>query len=147
MTELARLADERPLPAGKKLALAGEVAASYAVARWLLRRRGLRSSLELLRRPAASAGDGGPPGAADEVGAGRRLGRATTRTLAVLPADSSCLMSSLVLTRLLARRGISSRLVIAVEPGERFGAHAWVEHDGAALLSPGGDSFEQLVTL
>ncbi len=69
------------------------------------------------------------------------------RTLSALPADSRCLMSSLVLTRMLARRGIDSNLVIAVEPGERFGAHAWVEYDGAALLHPGDGAFEQLVTL
>ena len=70
-----------------------------------------------------------------------------TRTLTALPADSRCLMSSLVLTRLLARRGIDSELVIAVEPGEQFGAHAWVEHDGSPLLSPGVGAFEELVTL
>ena len=40
--------------------------------------------------------------------AGRRLGHAVARTLRVLPADSRCLMQSLVLTRLLARRGIAT---------------------------------------
>jgi hypothetical protein len=56
-------------------------------------------------------------------------------------------MRSLVLTRVLARRGIDSRLVIGVHPGERFAAHAWLEHDGAALLPAGGSDFDELVTL
>jgi hypothetical protein len=64
-----------------------------------------------------------------------------------MPADSRCLMRSLVLTRLLARRGIESRLVISVRPGERFAAHAWVEHDGVALLPADAPQSERLVTL
>ena len=56
-------------------------------------------------------------------------------------------MQSLVLTRLLARRGVDSQLAIAVRPGESFAAHAWVEHDGEPLLPPQAPSFEQLVLL
>jgi hypothetical protein len=56
-------------------------------------------------------------------------------------------MRSLVLTGMLARRGIDTRLVISVRPGDRFAAHAWVEHDGVALLPADSPSFEQLVTL
>jgi len=145
VTAVTRLADARPLSAAAKLGLALEVVSAYAVARWALGRRGLRGALDRLRRsdrPPLHARDD-----ADEIAAGRRLGWVATRTLTALPADSRCLMSSLVLTRLLARRGIDSRLVIGVEPGERFGAHAWVEHGGTPLLSPGNGAFEQLVTL
>jgi hypothetical protein len=52
-----------------------------------------------------------------------------------------------VLTRLLARRGVDTQLVIAVRPGERFAAHAWIEHADEALLPAGEPHFEQLVTL
>jgi hypothetical protein len=130
------------LAIGRKLALACEIAASYARARVNLRRGGIRGALAALRAVPPSAG-----GAGDPVQTGRRLGRAVARTLAVLPADSRCLMRSLVLTELLARRGIDSRLVIAVRPGEQFAAHAWIEHDGTPLLPPEAQQFEELVTL
>ena len=125
-----------------KIVLAGEILATYAQVRWTLRREGLRGTLTALR------GRAGPADAAsDPVETGRRLGRAVGRTLDPLPADSRCLMQSLVLTRLLARRGIDTRLVIAVRPGERFAAHAWIEHGDAPLLPAIAPAFEQLVTL
>jgi hypothetical protein len=124
-----------------RVALAGEIVATYARVRWALRRRDVRAVLGELRSPSADAQSDDP------VADGRRLGRAVQRTLAVLPTDSRCLMQSLVLTRLLARRGIDTRLVIAVRPGERFAAHAWVEHGEAALLPAGAPAFEELVTL
>ena len=124
-----------------RLALAGEILATYARVRWSLRRHDLRTVLLGLRSPTAARGADQP------VATGRRLGRAVGRTLALLPTDSRCLMQSLVLTKLLARRGIDTRLVIAVRPGERFAAHAWVEHDDEALLPAGAPAFEQLVTL
>ncbi len=46
-------------------------------------------------------------------------------------------MRSLVLTAMLARRGIPSSVVIGVRPEPEFAAHAWVESDGAAVLPPG----------
>ena len=46
-----------------------------------------------------------------------RLGRAIGRTLSILPFDSRCLVRSLVLAELLARRGIDSRVVIGVSQG------------------------------
>jgi hypothetical protein len=56
-------------------------------------------------------------------------------------------MQSLVLSGLLARRGIDSRLVLAVRPGESFAAHAWVEYDGQPLLEPADDRFGRLVEM
>lgn len=124
-----------------RLTLAAEILATYARVRWALRRHDLRTVLLGLRSPQARGGTDEP------VATGRRLGRAVRRTLALLPTDSRCLMQSLVLTKLLARRGIDTRLVIAVRPGERFAAHAWVEHGDQALLPAGAPAFEQLVTL
>jgi hypothetical protein len=135
------LSDSAPLPATAKLALAGEVLSAYVAARRSLRRAGLRGALADLRSVAPTRA------AADPIADGRRLGRIVSRTLGALPADSRCLSQSLVLTRLLARRGVDSRLVIAVRPGESFAAHAWVEHDGVALLPPDRGHLEELVTL
>ena len=127
------LSSAAPLRPAARVALALEIVAAYGVASWTLRRRGLRDALATLRAGPQSA-PLAPP--ANPVAVGRRLGRAVRRTLGALPADSRCLMSSLVLTRLLAKRGIESELVISVQPGDRFGAHAWLEHHGAALLPP-----------
>jgi hypothetical protein len=127
--------------AARRAALSCEIVATYARVRWALRRGGLREALEALRSTEVRRVDG------HAVATGRRLGQAVGRTLGVLPADSRCLMQSLVLTRLLARRGIATRLVIAVRPGQRFAAHAWIEHDQVALLPAIAPEFEQLVTL
>jgi hypothetical protein len=54
---------------------------------------------------------------------------------------------SLVVTRLLARRGIESKLVIGARTKPAFLAHAWVEHDGKPVIDPGDDSFGRLVEL
>jgi hypothetical protein len=125
----------------RKAALAAEILLTYVRVRWLLPRTDLR------RAVAALKGASTPGAPADPVDAGRRLGRAVVRTLGVLPTDSRCLMRSLVLTALLARRGIEPRLVVGVRPGETLLAHAWVEHGGQALLDPGGGRFERLLEL
>jgi hypothetical protein len=144
MSAAAEALAHRPLSARAKVALAGEIAAAYAVARWSLRRRGLRPALARLR--AGGAGGARSLSERDRMRAGVRLGRAVSQTLRVLPVDSRCLMSSLVLTRMLARRGIESQLVISVRPGEKFAAHAWVEHGGLALL-PASEPASELVRL
>ena len=54
-------------------------------------------------------------------------------------------MRSLVLLRMLARRGVVCRLVIGVRPGETLEAHAWIEHDGHPLLPTLG--YERLTVL
>jgi hypothetical protein len=139
MTRVSSFPSDAALRIAPKAMLAGEIVATYARVRWLIRRDPLPAVVGSLRgRPSARAGGG--------VETGRRLGHAVGRTLSVLPADSRCLMQSLVLTRLLARRGIESRLVIGVRAGDRFAAHAWVEHGDVPLL-PAGSTFEQLVTL
>jgi len=69
------------------------------------------------------------------------------RTLALLPGDTRCLARSLVLTRLLARRGIPAKLVIGARTTPEFLAHAWVECAGHPVLAPGDESFGRLVEL
>lgn len=127
------------LPLRSKVSLVAEIVDAYVRVRWNLRRREFPEVLKLIR-----AVD--PVRSGDPVG-DDRLARGVRRTLRLLPGDSRCLTQSLVLTRLLARRGRSSRLVIGVAPGEAFGAHAWVERDDVALLPSHGGEFERLTEL
>ncbi|MGH2951269.1 MAG: lasso peptide biosynthesis B2 protein [Solirubrobacterales bacterium] len=135
----------RRLSLGAKARLAFEILTTYARARRAIREQALREALDSLRRPATRT-----PNRDDAVTTyveALRLGSALTRTLRPLPLDDRCLTRSLVLTALLARRGVASRLVIGVSPGEEFGAHAWVELGGRPLLDPGDGSYERLVEL
>ena len=51
-----------------------------------------------------------------------------------LPLHRTCLTESLVLLRMLRRRGISVRLCLGVrKDGDRLAAHAWIEQNGAPL--------------
>lgn len=60
--------------------------------------------------------------------------RAVDRTYRYLPLARTCLKESLVLLRLLRRRGVSAHLRLGVrKEGARLVAHAWIEHDGAPL--------------
>lgn len=123
--------------------LAIEILKAYVQARRALRRApiadvvaGLRSQSPPTTAPTAES--------LDEA---LRLGWAVSRLLAHVPGDTRCLARSLVLTRLLAKRGIPSTLVIGASTTPAFLAHAWVEHDGNAVLKPGDDSFGRLVEL
>jgi hypothetical protein len=122
--------------------LVTEVVAAYLRARWRIGHGDLPSAVAALR-----AGGPEPSGGDDARRAALRLAHATRRTLALIPADSRCLMRSLVVTRLLARRGIASTLVVAARVEGGFEAHAWVEVDGRAVLEPGHPPFERLVEL
>ena len=133
------MTDAETLPLRPKLALAKEIVTAYVRARWLLRRHDLPHVLRQLR----SSRRGRPPDTVSD----ERLARAVRRTLRTLPADSRCLMQSLVLTRLLARRGRSASLVIGVSPAGTFTAHAWVERDGVPLLPTHEDEFSRLAEL
>ena len=140
-------APETPRSLGpvERVRLAGEILRAYARTRWSLWRGDLPSTLSALRGDPPPA----PPTTADRraIVEGVLLGDAVRRTLRLLPAESRCLMRSLVLTSLLARRGVGSSLVIGVRGGDAFGAHAWVELSDRPLLPPGGEAYERLVDL
>ncbi len=131
------------LSQAERVRLAAEIVVAYVQARRALRRApivaavaALRSESSPPRRPTA--------GTLEEA---RRLGHAVTRTLTFVPGDTRCLARSLVLTRLLAGRGIQAKLVIGTRPAPDFLAHAWVEHAGDPVLAPGDGSFGRLVEL
>jgi len=138
------------MPAGRRLRpaervrLGCEIVRAYGHARRELRRTSITAAVAALRaRPPvlpATAASGG-------LSEARRLGRAVARTLALLPGDTRCLTRSLVLTRLMARRGIAGTLVIGARAAPEFAAHAWVEHEGHAVLAQGDGSFARLVEL
>jgi hypothetical protein len=120
----------RPIALTEKLGLVVEILGTYPRARWLLWRHDLPSAVKALR------GEGDRATDPKLRATGTRLGHAVSRTLAIVPFDSRCLVRSLVLTRMLARRGIDSVLVIGVSVDPKFAAHAWVESGGRALLQP-----------
>jgi hypothetical protein len=123
--------------------LAAEIIAAYLRARRELRRAPIATVVKRLREGRSSQREADPH-ALEEA---RRLGRAVVRALTVVPGDTRCLRRSLVLMQLLARRGISAQLVIGTRTSPDFLAHAWIEHDGEPVLSPGDGSFGRLVTL
>jgi hypothetical protein len=132
-----------------KVRLAAEIVLAYARVRRSLRRRTLTSIVAELRaaRPASALTAPVPEATEEEA----RLSRAVIRVLRRLPSGSQCLLRSLVLLEVLARRGVHSELVIAVQPMERaedvgLDAHAWIEVGGRPLLAPALD-YGRLVTL
>ena len=114
----------------RKLLLAAEIVAAYARARRDLRAGGVHAALAAVERPAERDDP-------REHETCVRMGRAVDRTLSVLPSDPRCLIRAIVLARVLARRGIGSRLVLGVRSKPEFSAHAWVEHGGLPLLPAG----------
>jgi hypothetical protein len=121
--------------------LATEIVIAYLRAQRELRRAPITAVVERLRSAQV------PAPSAPALEEALRLGRAVSRTLALLPGDTRCLRRSLVLLQLLTRRGISARLVIAARTDPDFLAHAWVEHDGVPVLVPASASFGRLVEL
>lgn len=120
----------KSIPLRTKIGLVAEVLANYCRVRWLLWRRNLPSVVAELRGSGFRATD------PRRQAVGARLGHVVGRTLGWLPFDSRCLVRSLVLTRMLSRRGIDSVLVIGVKVQPSFSAHAWVESEGRPLLPP-----------
>jgi hypothetical protein len=136
----AELVRPQRLPPLAKALLGLEIARTYLQVRAALRRRDVRAVVQQLR-----AAD--TPALRHPELTAARLAGAVRRALASAPARSRCLVQSLVLTRMLARRGIESSLVIAVSPGRRLAAHAWVESGGVELLPPADSPFRTLVRL
>ncbi len=134
------MTDSHPFSLPRKLALAGEITLEYFRVRRMLRKHDLPGTLNAIRSVAPT--DVGAVQTTDE-----RLAAAVRRVLRRVPADSRCLVQSLVLTGLLARRGRDSTLVIGVSPVGQFSAHAWVERDGVALLPSHERDFGRLAEL
>lgn len=127
----------------ERVRLAVQILAAYAQARRELRRAPIADVVASLRSESSPA----RPATESTLEEARSLGWVVARTLAHMPGDTRCLARSLVLTRLLARRGISAKLVIGARGGPDFLAHAWVEHAGDPVLDPGDGSFGRLVEL
>jgi hypothetical protein len=128
-----------------KLRLVAEILLTYAQVRATLARHQLPATVQRLR---GIPGRGGLP-LPDPDRDAWRLGRAVQRTLSPLPFNTLCLMQSLVLMRLLARRRATAKLIIAVRPGTALAldAHAWLELSGLPLLVPAGADYGRLLTL
>ncbi|HEY1316415.1 MAG TPA: lasso peptide biosynthesis B2 protein [Gaiella sp.] len=123
----------KPIGRREKAALVLEILRGYVRVRWLLWRRDLPAVVAELREDGLDTDR-------KRQAMGVRLGRAVERTLAWMPFDSRCLVRSLVLTGMLSRRGVGSRLVIGVNTVPRFSAHAWVESGDRVLLTPLADA-------
>jgi hypothetical protein len=135
---------EARLRADERIRIATEIVATYCAARWWLLRLSFPESVAAARDvvPTTSVALSD-----DELrSTGVRLGNAVRRTLRVLPVDSRCLVTALVLTRMLARRGIDCSFILGVRAQPRFAAHAWVERGGVALL-PTSPDFHRLAEI
>lgn len=133
------LPDTRPdhtkrLPLAYKARLLVELTSSYVQIRRWLRAKPVAEVAALARSPRGTQEPPQPERERREMAL--RLAWVVGRTLNHLPGDTRCLTRSLVLVRLLARRGIETTLVIGVRAEDGFAAHAWVELDGIALLDP-----------
>ena len=125
-------AQRRPFTALERVRLVAEVLATYLRVRRLVRDLELRDVVARLRNGTCQASL--DPAAVSS--AAYRLASSVQRTIGPLPLDSRCLMRSLVLARMLARRGIDATVVVGVRVAPGFVAHAWVEYRGRALLPP-----------
>lgn len=128
----------------EKLLLTLEILVVYGRVRWLMDRHTVEDAVAALRRGTRRTER---TAHYEEGFESFRLAAVVGRVLRLLPTDSRCLMRSLVLVRLMARRGIATRLVIGVRTAPEFGAHAWVEQGGLPLLDPGDTAAGRLVEL
>ena len=71
-----------------------------------------------------------------DTGEAKNIARMVSAAANYGPYRANCLKQSMVLWWLLARRGLESEIRFGVrkEPGEEFGAHAWVEYEGINLI-------------
>ena len=138
--------NRRPLPFWARSCLAVEVLSAYLTVRWSVSRVELPSLVRTLRsdQPLDACSGGGAKTL--EYDLALRLGCVVQALLRRAPSDGPCLVRSLVLTKLLARRQIPARLVIGVRSEPSFSGHAWVEHRGRPLL-PTDAAHQRLVEL
>ena len=80
--------------------------------------------------------DGWRPAAIDAS----RAARLVDRLSGFYPAKATCLKKSLILFRILRKRGLPAKLRIGVRKVDgQFNAHAWIECQGRVLLGGGID--------
>jgi transglutaminase superfamily protein len=142
---IPRMPIGRRLSLAERLSLVREVLVCYRNARKTLRSASIEPAVEALR--GSTPLDPGRGSEREILGEAWRLGRAVQLTLRLAPGDTRCLTRSLVLTQLLARRGIPSKLVIGARTKPSFLAHAWVEQAGQPVLPVGDESYGRLVEL
>lgn len=124
----------RPWSLAEKVSLMKEITVTYLWARRQIRRTSVDRATAIARGGRDAAPRHDRPGAEYQVAL--RLGRIVERRLSHLPGDTRCLTRSVVLVRMLSRRGMDARLVIGAHAQPEFTAHAWVELDGHPLLDP-----------
>jgi hypothetical protein len=125
----------------ERLELVVEVLVTYVAVRWQVRKRELPAAVAALR---AGRRLRRLPVVAREP---RALAASAERVVARIPGDSRCLMRSLVVLAMLARRGVDARLILAARPAPQFAAHAWVERNGDPLLPTRGFGDARLAEL
>jgi len=131
MSATPRLARLRSLSPLERRVL-GEALLLLSVACTALRIAGLRRTQVLLER---SLRDGMPREGLDARAVARLVSIAARHG----PVRARCLAASLTLSSLLRRYGMRGDLRLGVRKRDgRFEAHAWIEHDGTALLEPLG---------
>lgn len=123
--------------------MAAEVLFTYVELLPLMSRRDLPTLVATARRTRFRLDEPAPE--VDVHRAALRLGWIVQRVVGIMPADRRCLIRSLVLLRVLARRAIPAQVVIGVRSDGSFSAHAWVEHAGRPVLPAG--AYERLVDL
>jgi Transglutaminase-like superfamily len=143
---VARMPVGRRLNPAERARLIVEILASYRETRRALRSMQIELAVERLRGGARADADRATDSDVLFYEAWR-LGRAVQLTLRLLPGDTRCLTRSLVLTQMLAGRGIPAKLVIGARAKPSFSAHAWVEQAGEPVLPAGEHSFGRLVEL
>lgn len=135
----------RRLRHAERLRLIVEILGCYRQARRAMRHTQIEVAVAALRGTTETDPARGSDG--DVLYEAWRLGRAVQLTLKLAPGDTRCLTRSLVLTGLLARRGIPAKLVIGARTNPSFLAHAWVEHAGHPVLPVGREPYGRLVEL
>jgi hypothetical protein len=120
-----------PLSLAQKLRLTARVWRRFLAVRTGFRRDPLPAYVERLGRTETTAARIPPA----------RLSRAVARSLRVGGRRPTCLVSSLVLFRLLREQGDAAELVVGLPlAGESPDAHAWVEIRGVDVGPPPGRS-------
>jgi hypothetical protein len=125
---------------GFERAIVLEAAAGLLISRLAVRLLGFRVCRAVFEKPLVERNSwNSTSDEVDALGMARRIAHLEAVTAANLFFSTSCLEQSLVLCRVLRRRGMSADLRIgARKEANRFEAHAWVELHGTVL--DGGDT-------